>query len=76
MLINKPLLIIRLVIIYLFTQKNAYLLFCFLWKGILVEQRRKKTVLATNLRITDCTRKNNMKIHMKSLFKASSRAVF
>ena len=39
-------------------------------------KEEKKTVLATNLRITDCTSKNNMKIRMKSLFKASSRAVF
>ena len=40
------------------------------------KEEKKKTVLATNLRITDCTSKNNMKIRMKSLFKASSRAVF
>ena len=39
-------------------------------------KKKKKPVSATNLRITDCTSKNNMKIRKKSLFKASSRAVF
>ena len=39
-------------------------------------KKKKKTVSATNLRITDCTSKNNMKIRKKSLFKASSTAVF
>ena len=50
LMLNKPLLIIRQVIfVYLFTSRNAYLLFCFLWKGILVEQRRKKNSFSPQL---------------------------
>ena len=32
------------------------------------KKKKKKTVSATNLRITDCTSKNNMKKRKKSLF--------
>ena len=78
-MLNKPLLIIRLMI-YLFIYFNIKK--CITPVVLSLEgnsggaKKKKKTVSATNLRITDCASKNNVKIHKKSLFKASSRAAF
>ena len=38
--------------------------------------KKKKKNSFSHQQITDCASKNNMKIRKKSLFKASSRAVF
>ena len=76
-LINKPLLIICLVIFLIYLlQKMHTSCSAFFGREFWWSKEEKKTVSATNLRITDCTSKNNIKIRMKLLFKALSRAVF